>query len=343
MDGGFGHAIAQGGTNVSGGQKQRLSIARALVRRPEIYIFDDSFSALDFKTDAKLRAALTKYAAQSTVFIISQRVSTVMNADTILVLDEGRVAGIGKHRELLESCEIYREIAASAALGGGTGMSENRQRAQGARQRPGLGEARRPRSRRIRAPGGETQGFHGNAQKAAGLFKAAQVQPAGRVAFHCRQHVVHDLRPQGKRAGDQPSDRGRSGQNRGQPGHPRRTERVGKGHAGYAGIPPLEEGQTPAQMGEALEKFLRALKNIPADQLEQITGSSRRTYAVTEEQEARSSLCLRDGQPDRFRQHPAHPAPQCWPCTPSVRAFCSPPITLCPQYPSGRCATCAAT
>ena len=113
MDGGFDHEIAQGGTNVSGGQKQRLSIARALVRKPEIYIFDDSFSALDFKTDARLRAALKKEIAESTVIIIAQRIGTVMDADRIIVMDEGRITGIGTHRELLITCEVYREIVSS--------------------------------------------------------------------------------------------------------------------------------------------------------------------------------------------------------------------------------------
>ena len=113
MKDGLDSHIAQGGTNVSGGQKQRLSIARALVRKPEVYIFDDSFSALDFKTDASLRAALKEETKESTVIIVAQRVSTVMSADRIIVLDEGEIAGIGKHRELLESCKIYREIVAS--------------------------------------------------------------------------------------------------------------------------------------------------------------------------------------------------------------------------------------
>lgn len=113
MDGGYDHEIAQGGTNVSGGQKQRLSIARALVRRPEIYIFDDSFSALDFKTDAKLRAALKKETMESTVIIVAQRVGTVMDADRIIVLDEGQVVGIGTHKELLDTCDVYREIVSS--------------------------------------------------------------------------------------------------------------------------------------------------------------------------------------------------------------------------------------
>jgi ATP-binding cassette subfamily B multidrug efflux pump len=113
MADGFDSTIAQGGTNVSGGQKQRLSIARALVRRPEIYIFDDSFSALDFKTDAKLRAALRKETLDATVLIVAQRVSTVMDADQIIVLDEGRISGIGTHRELMGSSEVYREIVSS--------------------------------------------------------------------------------------------------------------------------------------------------------------------------------------------------------------------------------------
>ena len=113
MKDGFDSVIAQGGTNVSGGQKQRLSIARALVRRPEIYIFDDSFSALDFKTDAKLRAALKKEISEATVIIVAQRVGTVMDADRIIVLDEGRVAGMGTHKELMTTCEVYREIVSS--------------------------------------------------------------------------------------------------------------------------------------------------------------------------------------------------------------------------------------
>lgn len=113
MEGGFDAVIAQGGANLSGGQKQRLAIARALVRKPEIYVFDDSFSALDFKTDAKLRAALKKETTTSTVLIVAQRVSTVMDADRIIVLDEGGIAGIGRHKELLQTCEVYREIVAS--------------------------------------------------------------------------------------------------------------------------------------------------------------------------------------------------------------------------------------
>lgn len=105
--------VAQDGTNFSGGQKQRLSIARALVRKPEVYIFDDSFSALDFKTDAKLRQALSSEIENATVFIVAQRVSTVLNADNIIVLDEGKVVGQGKHKELLGSCDTYREIVSS--------------------------------------------------------------------------------------------------------------------------------------------------------------------------------------------------------------------------------------
>ncbi len=113
MPDGFHSMIAQGGTNVSGGQKQRLSIARALVRKPEIYVFDDTFSALDFKTDAKLRAALKGETRESTVLIVAQRVSTVMDADQIIVLEDGRVAGIGTHRELMETSDVYREIVSS--------------------------------------------------------------------------------------------------------------------------------------------------------------------------------------------------------------------------------------
>lgn len=105
--------IAQGGTNVSGGQKQRLSIARAIAKNPEIYIFDDSFSALDYKTDATLRRALKAYTKDATTLIVAQRISTILHADQILVLDDGEVAGKGTHRELLNSCEVYRQIAKS--------------------------------------------------------------------------------------------------------------------------------------------------------------------------------------------------------------------------------------
>lgn len=105
--------IAQGGTNVSGGQKQRLSIARAIIKKPEIYVFDDSFSALDFKTDAALRASLLKETKDSTVILVAQRVSTVIDATRIIVLDDGRVAGIGTHNELLKTCDIYNEIVSS--------------------------------------------------------------------------------------------------------------------------------------------------------------------------------------------------------------------------------------
>lgn len=110
---GFKTEISQGGTNVSGGQKQRLSIARALAKKAEILIFDDSFSALDFKTDAKLRKALKSETKDSTVLIVAQRISTIMGADQILVLDEGEVVGIGTHKELMENCEVYKEIALS--------------------------------------------------------------------------------------------------------------------------------------------------------------------------------------------------------------------------------------
>ena len=113
MPEGFETQIAQGGANVSGGQKQRLSIARAIVRNPEIYVFDDSFSALDFKTDAALRAALKNEISNATVLIVAQRISSVMDADRIIVLDEGGIAGVGNHRELYQTCEVYREICTS--------------------------------------------------------------------------------------------------------------------------------------------------------------------------------------------------------------------------------------
>ena len=110
---GFDAHLAEGGTNFSGGQKQRLAIARAVIRQPEIYIFDDSFSALDYQTDAKLRARLKKETTKSTVLIVAQRVGTIMNADKIVVLNEGDVVGIGTHKELLQTCPVYYDIAAS--------------------------------------------------------------------------------------------------------------------------------------------------------------------------------------------------------------------------------------
>ena len=105
--------VAQGGANVSGGQRQRLAMARALVRRPRAYLFDDSFSALDYATDARVRSALTAYAAGATKIIVAQRISTVLGADCIVVLEEGRVVGRGTHGELMAACPAYREIALS--------------------------------------------------------------------------------------------------------------------------------------------------------------------------------------------------------------------------------------
>jgi ATP-binding cassette subfamily B multidrug efflux pump len=113
MPGGLDAPITQGGTNVSGGQRQRLAIARALVKKPEIYVFDDSFSALDLATDARLRAALAPHTADATVLVVAQRVSTIVSADQILVLDDGRPLGLGPHHELLETCPTYAEIVAS--------------------------------------------------------------------------------------------------------------------------------------------------------------------------------------------------------------------------------------
>ena len=113
MDDKYETHIAQGGTNVSGGQKQRLAIARAIARDPEIYIFDDSFSALDYKTDSVLRRELKNYTKDATSLIVAQRIGTIMNADKIIVLDSGKCVGMGTHRELLKNCEVYKKIALS--------------------------------------------------------------------------------------------------------------------------------------------------------------------------------------------------------------------------------------
>jgi ATP-binding cassette subfamily B protein len=113
MSGQLDAPISQGGGNVSGGQRQRLAMARALVRRPEIYLFDDSFSALDLATDARLRAALVPYTRDATLIVVAQRVSTISQADQILVLDEGHMVGLGSHDQLLESCPTYLEIVQS--------------------------------------------------------------------------------------------------------------------------------------------------------------------------------------------------------------------------------------
>lgn len=113
MDEKYDTHIAQGGTNVSGGQKQRLAIARAIARNPEIYIFDDSFSALDYKTDSLLRKALKEYTKDATSLIVAQRIGTIMNADKIIVLEDGVSVGMGTHKELLKNCDVYKEIALS--------------------------------------------------------------------------------------------------------------------------------------------------------------------------------------------------------------------------------------
>ena len=113
LDDGINAMVSQGGTNYSGGQKQRLSIARAIAKDPEIYIFDDSFSALDYKTDAKLRHDLRAYAKDATMLIVAQRIGTILNADKIIVLDDGKCVGMGTHKELLENCEVYKQIALS--------------------------------------------------------------------------------------------------------------------------------------------------------------------------------------------------------------------------------------
>ncbi len=113
MDGIYDASISQGGANISGGQKQRLAIARAVCRKPEIYIFDDSFSALDYKTDRALRSELKRETAGVTNLIVAQRIGTIMDADQIIVLDEGKIVGKGTHKELLRDCAVYKEIAMS--------------------------------------------------------------------------------------------------------------------------------------------------------------------------------------------------------------------------------------
>jgi ATP-binding cassette subfamily B protein len=113
MDGGLDASIAQGGTNLSGGQRQRLSIARALVKQPLVYLFDDSFSALDVGTDARLRAALTAVTRDATILVVAQRVATIRHADQIIVLEHGRIVGRGRHADLLDSCPTYAEIVDS--------------------------------------------------------------------------------------------------------------------------------------------------------------------------------------------------------------------------------------
>ena len=125
---GFNSPISQGGTNVSGGQRQRIAIARAIVRKPEIYVFDDSFSALDFKTDKALRTALGKETSDATVVIVAQRVSTIAEADRIIVVDQGKVVGMGKHDELVKSCEVYREIVESQMSKGDSPDAESLKR-----------------------------------------------------------------------------------------------------------------------------------------------------------------------------------------------------------------------
>ena len=113
MDGQYEAEVAQGGSNLSGGQKQRLAIARAVARKPEIYIFDDSFSALDYKTDRALRSALRRETAGVTSLIVAQRIGTILDADQIIVLNDGQIVGKGTHKELLKTCDVYQEIAMS--------------------------------------------------------------------------------------------------------------------------------------------------------------------------------------------------------------------------------------
>ena len=153
-------AISQGGSNVSGGQKQRLSIARAIAKHPEVFIFDDSFSALDFKTDVTLRKALRKKTQESTVLIVAQRISTILNAEQIIVLDDGHIAGMGTHRELLENCEVYQQIAASqlseselaAGRNGGSNDTGKRNGGSADKERTSSGSLKTPDHSREEAP-----------------------------------------------------------------------------------------------------------------------------------------------------------------------------------------------
>lgn len=119
-------SIAQGGSNVSGGQKQRLAIARAIAKDPHIYVFDDSFSALDMKTDARLRAALAEVTESASVIIVAQRISTIIHADQILVLDDGKIVGKGTHEELLKNCDVYMQIAQSQLSARELGIDDNK-------------------------------------------------------------------------------------------------------------------------------------------------------------------------------------------------------------------------
>ena len=121
---GYQSAIAQGGSNVSGGQKQRLAIARAIAKNPKIFVFDDSFSALDMKTDAALRKALSVKTKETAVLIVAQRISTILHADQILVLDDGKIVGKGTHEQLLQSCEVYEQIARSQLSAKELGLNE---------------------------------------------------------------------------------------------------------------------------------------------------------------------------------------------------------------------------
>ena len=154
-------AISQGGANVSGGQKQRLAIARALAKKPEIFIFDDSFSALDLKTDAALRKALKENTAESTVIVVAQRVSTIMNAEQIIVLDQGEIVGCGTHKELLENCTQYYEIASSQLSRGGISVSEENNRTKDSAKRSPMGGGMMPGM----MPGAKAKNFKGSLVK----------------------------------------------------------------------------------------------------------------------------------------------------------------------------------
>ena len=209
MPDGYASAVSQGGTNLSGGQKQRLAIARALVRRAEIYVFDDSFSALDFATDARLRAALKADLTDATVFIVSQRIGTVMNADRIVVLDDGRVAGIGTHAELLKTLRGLSPDRGIAGLARGGRMSAER---TAMRQPAAAAEHVRPRADgRLRHAGAEGQGLQGHAAAADRLPRAAPRGADCRDRRRRRRHAVQRDRSEDARHGDHEDLRGLPG------------------------------------------------------------------------------------------------------------------------------------
>ena len=219
----FASPISQGGINLSGGQKQRLAIARAIVRRPDVYVFDDSFSALDFATDARLRAALKAETANATVFIVAQRISTVINADRIVVLDDGRVVGIGTHAELLEEQRgLSRDRRVAGLARGGRMSTPTRRQAPAQPARPRRARrrrhVRRPSDGRPRHAGAEGEELQGHAGPPARLPAAAPAGAHGRGRRRRDRHGVQRARPEDARPGDDEDLRGLRREGRGRPG-----------------------------------------------------------------------------------------------------------------------------